>query len=182
MTTAQAIVPSGTWKSDPVHSSVGFSVTHMEVQTFRGEFDDFEVTLSDADGEPRLTGAVKVESIDVKDETLKGHLLSPEFFDVERYPEITFSSKEIREDGDRIVVVGDLTMNGITKTVDANGSISEPIEHFAEGAGVRIGLALETTVDRTDFGLNWQQELPGGGVALGNDVTLSVNVELAREE
>jgi polyisoprenoid-binding protein YceI len=185
MTTSQAIqaiAPSGTWKSDPVHSNVEFSVKHMEVQTFRGRFDDYEVSLTDASGEPRLSGKVRVDSVDVKDETLKGHLLSPEFFDAERHPEIIFVSREIREHGDGIVVEGDLTINGITKTVEAHGSITEPVQPFAEGAGERIGLALETTVDRTEFGLDWQQELPGGGVVLGNDVTLTVNVELAKEE
>lgn len=181
MTTAQAIVPSGTWKSDPVHSSVGFSVTHMGVQTFRGRFGSFDATLSDADGEPRLTGAVKVESIEVSNDDLKGHLLSPEFFDLERHPEITFVSRQIREDGDGAVVEGDLTINGITKTVEARGSITGPVQ-TAEGYPEHIGVSLETAVDRREFGLNWQQELPQGGIALDYDVTLTIDIELAKEE
>src|SRR5438046_10011368 len=89
-------VPTGTWKSDPVHSQVGFSVKHMVVATFRGAFGDYEVILSDESGEPRLSGTLGVSSIEVKDEQLNGHLLSPDFFDAERYPEISLNSSGIR--------------------------------------------------------------------------------------
>src|SRR5256885_11820304 len=111
-TIKQSIVPAGTWKSDPVHSHVGFSVKHMVVATFRGAFGDYEVTLSDESGEPRLSGTVGVSSIEVKDEQLNAHLLSPDFFDAERYPEISFSSSDIRAEGDEIVVEGDLSIKG----------------------------------------------------------------------
>ena len=87
-------VPTGTWKSDPVHSHVGFSVKHMVVATFRGAFGDYEVILSDESGEPRLSGTVGVSSIEVKDENLYAHLLAPDFFDVERFPELTFSGRD----------------------------------------------------------------------------------------
>src|SRR5205823_13905933 len=135
-------VPTGTWKSDPVHSQVGFSVKHMVVATFRGAFGDYEVTLSDESGEPRLSGTVGVSSIEVKDEQLNGHLLSPDFFDAERYPEITFNSSGIRIEGDEIVVDGDLSIKGSTKRAEARGTITEPIEHPA--GGERIGLDLST--------------------------------------
>ena len=94
MTTAQLenTIPTGVWKSDPVHSSVGFKVKHMVVATFRGAFTDFDIALANEDGKPRLYGAAKVESVDVRDETQRGHLLSPDFFDAERNPEITFTS------------------------------------------------------------------------------------------
>src|SRR5947208_15945891 len=102
--TEQTAIPTGVWKSDPVHSHVGFEVKHMVVATFRGAFTDFDVTLENTDGSPKLYGAVRGDSVDVRDENLNAHLLSPEFFDVERYPEITFASTAIRRDGDELIV------------------------------------------------------------------------------
>jgi polyisoprenoid-binding protein YceI len=182
MTTAQAILPEGDWKSDPVHSSVGFSVKHMGAGTFRGSFDDYSVSLTtDDDGELRLTGSAAVDSVDVKDENLKGHLLSPEFFDVERNPEITFVARDAREDGEELVVEGDLSVKGITRAVEARGSISGPVK-APPGGGQRIGIDLETVVDRHDYGLDWNADLPDGGKVLGDDVTLTVHLELVSEE
>jgi len=181
MTTAQAILPKGNWKSDPVHSSVGFSVKHMGAGTFRGSFDDYNVSLAaNDDGELRLTGSAGVESVVVKDENLKGHLLSPEFFDVERNPEITFAARDVRVDGEELVVEGDLAVKGITRAVEARGSISGPVQ--VPGGGQRIGIDLETIVDRHDFGLDWNADLPDGGKVLGDDVSLSVHLELSSEE
>ena len=183
MTTAQVektSIPTGLWKSDPVHSSVGFLVKHMVVATFRGAFTDFGITLANEEGEPRIYGAARVESVDVRDETQRGHLLSPDFFDVERYPEITFTSSEIRVDGDELVVGGLLTIKGTTKPAEARGTIVGPMPHPA--GGERIGIDLETAVDRRDFGLNWNAELPKGGVMVENAVTLTVHLELAKEE
>jgi polyisoprenoid-binding protein YceI len=182
MTTAQLekTIPAGVWKSDPVHSSIGFSVKHMVVATFRGAFTDFDVTLSNEDGEPRLYGAATVESVDVRDENLKGHLLSPEFFDAERTPEITFTSTGIRADGDELIVDGELTIKDTTKSVEARGTIFGPVEHPV--GGKRVGIDLSTTVDRTDFGLDWNAPLPKGGVMVENAVTLTIHLELAEEE
>jgi polyisoprenoid-binding protein YceI len=178
--TQQTAIPTGTWKSDPVHSSVGFSVKHMVVATFRSAFTDFDVTLDNSDGEPRLYGAVHVPSVDVRDETLKGHLLSPDFFDAERTPEITFTSTGIRAEGDELIVDGELTIKDTTKSVEARGTIVGPVQNIAGREG--IGIELSTTVDRRDFGLNWNAELPKGGFAVENAVTLTVHLELAPEE
>jgi polyisoprenoid-binding protein YceI len=177
---AQVAIPTGTWRSDPVHSHVGFAVKHMVVATFRGSFTDFDVALANEDGEPKLYGAVRVDSVQVRDENLNGHLLSPDFFDAERHPEITFSSTGIRTDGDDLVVDGDLTIKGTTRSVEARGRITGPVVHPA--GGERIGIDLETTVDRTEFGLNWNAPVPSGGVAVENEVTLTVHLELAKEE
>ena len=181
MTTVQAetTIPTGIWKSDPVHSQVGFAVKHMVVATFRGTFADFDATLANQDGEPRLYGAVRADSVQVRDETLNGHLVSPDFFDTERYPEITFTSTGIRtEDGD-LVVEGDLTIKGTTKRVEARGQISGPVADSA--GGERIGIDLEAPVDRTEFGVNWNAPLPSGGVAVENEVTLAIHLELVKE-
>jgi polyisoprenoid-binding protein YceI len=180
MTTAQAesTIPTGIWQSDPIHSSVGFAVKHV-VGTFRGSFDEFAATLTDTDGSPTISGRAKVESVQVKDQNLRAHLLSPEFFDAEQNPEIVFESKRIERDGDRVVVDGELTVKGVTKEVVARGEVIGP----APGPDAdRLGIDLETIVDRHEFGLDWQMDLPGGGKTLGDDVTLTVHVELVKQE
>jgi polyisoprenoid-binding protein YceI len=178
--TKQTAIPTGIWKSDPIHSSVGFAVKHMVVATFRGAFTDFDVTLDNADGEPRLYGAVRVPSVDVRDETLKGHLLSPDFFDAERTPELRFTSTDIRIESDELVVEGELEIKGTNRPVEARGTIVGPVENIGGREGV--GIDLSTTVDRRDYGLNWNAELPKGGFAVENEVTLNVHLELAKQE
>jgi polyisoprenoid-binding protein YceI len=181
MTTAQAesTIPTGTWQSDPVHSHVGFAVKHV-VGTFRGSFGRFEATLSDASGQTQLSGRVPAESVEVKDDNLQGHLLSPEFFDVEQTPEISFHSTGIESEDGQVVIDGELTVKGITKQVVARGEISGSAP--GPDGKERIGLDLETKVDRRDYGLNWQMELPNGGETLGYEVTLSVHLELIKAE
>jgi polyisoprenoid-binding protein YceI len=180
MTTAQAesTIPTGTWQSDPVHSHVGFAVKHV-VGTFRGSFGEFEATLSDASGQPQLAGRVPAESVEVKEENLQGHLLSPEFFDIEKTPEISFQSTGITAEDGQVVIDGELTVKGITKPVVARGELNGPAA--GPDGNDRIGLDLETRVDRHDYGLDWQMELPGGGKTLGDEVTLSVHLELIKE-
>jgi polyisoprenoid-binding protein YceI len=173
-------IPTGVWKSDPVHSHVGFTVKHAVVATFRGSFADYEVTLANKGGEPRLYGTVRAGSVEVRDPKLTGHLLSPDFFDVERYPEITFASAEVRAEGGELVVPGKLTIKGTTKDVESRGTIVGPVEYMA--GGERVGIDLETVVDRTGYGLNWNAPLPRGGVAVENEVTLTVHLELTRGE
>ena len=178
--TTTTVVPTGRWTLDPVHSSANFSVKHMMVATFRGRFEEFDVTLDATGSEPRLEGTVKVDSLVVKDENLAGHLRSPDFFDTERYPEIRFVSTDLRRDGDELIVDGELTVRDQTHAVQARGTITDPHTNIRGSEG--IGLTLETIIDRTQFGLNWNAELPKGGYALGNDVKLEVELELGREE
>jgi polyisoprenoid-binding protein YceI len=178
--TQETAIPTGVWKSDPIHSSVGFSVKHMVVATFRGAFTDFDITLDNSDGEPRLYGAVRVPSVDVRDETLKGHLLAPDFFDAERTPELRFTSTDIRTEGGELVVDGELEIKGTSRPVQARGTIVGPVQNIGGKEGV--GIDLSTTVDRREYGLNWNAELPKGGFAVENEVTLNVHLELAKEE
>ncbi len=175
ITEAVQAAPAGIWKSDPVHSSVGFSVQHMGVSPFRGGFADFEATLAG----DRLVGTARVESISTPDENLTGHLLSPEFFDAERHPELRFESTEIRRDGGEFVVSGGLTLKGQTRPVELRGSVTEPVED--PYGRRRLGLDLETTIDRTDFGIDWNAELPSGGQVLANDVQLTARLELVQD-
>jgi polyisoprenoid-binding protein YceI len=179
--TPTTVVPQGTWAIDKIHSSASFAAKHMVVSTFRGQFDDFDATLTVGDdGEASLLGVVQVGSIVVKDENLAGHLKSPDFFDTERYPEIRFASTAIRRDGDELVVDGDLTVKGHTQRVEARGTITDPVD--GPDGSSRLGLGLEAIIDRTAFGLDWNAELPKGGRVLANDVTLIVELELVRSE
>jgi polyisoprenoid-binding protein YceI len=173
-------LPSGTWRSDGIHSAVGFAVRHMVVSTFRGELPEFDVTLVAGDGEPRLEGSAPVAAITTKDPNLTAHLAAPDFFDAERHPEVRFASTaiELRPDGE-LIVEGELTIKGITRPVVLLGALEGPAEDPFGGS--RIGLSLEGTVDRREFDLNWNMPLPGGGLAVGNEVRLVAQVELVRE-
>lgn len=172
-------IPAGTYVVDPVHSSVGFAVIHNGVSTFRGGFRDFKARLV-GDEEPRLEGSVDVTSLDIPDEQLKGHLLSPEFFDAQRFPRIRFSSTELHVDeGGAARVRGELGIRGQTHEVEAKGRFGQLGADLAGSA--RVGLSLEATVDRRDFGLDWQAELPGGGEILDYEVTIAVELELVEE-
>jgi polyisoprenoid-binding protein YceI len=179
--TEKTAIPTGIWKSDPVHSHVGFAVKHMVVATFRGRFEDFDAALTvDETGAARLTGTVRADSIAVKDENLAAHLKSPEFFDAERFPEITYVADDVRREGDELIVSGALTIKGHTEQVEGRGTITDPA--VALGDVEKLGITLETVIDRTTFGLAWNAPLPRGGVALADDVKLTVELELARAE
>jgi polyisoprenoid-binding protein YceI len=172
-------IPAGTYKDDGVHSAATFAVKHMVVSTFRGRFEDFsaELTVGD-DGRAVLNGTVKADTIVVKDDNLAAHLKSPEFFDTERFPEIRFESLELTRDGDAVTVDGDLTIKDNTHRVTGKGTITGPAEDIA--GNTKLGLQLETVVDRTQFGLNWNAPLPKGGFALSDDVTINVELELVK--
>jgi polyisoprenoid-binding protein YceI len=182
ITTNTTTLPAGTYRLDPVHSSASFAVKHMVVATFRGRFEDFDATLTvDDSGRTSLSGVVKVDSIELKDENLKAHVGSPEFFDAERYPEIRFETTQLDiGDGGEVNVAGDLTIKDQTHRVESTGTIAGPAVTL--GDVTKLGLTLETVIDRTQYGLNWNAPLPKGGVALANDVKLTVELELAREE
>ena len=172
------LLPAGTWNLDPVHSGVGFEV-HYLAGTFKGEFHEIGAELN-VDGErASLDGSANVASVDVKDENLSAHLQSPEFFDAERYPELRFTARDIRLDGDRNVSVdGELMIKGVTKPVMVTGTVTAPLQD-AYGND-RIGLNLTATVDRTDFGVNWNQPLPSGEPSLANDVTILADLQFVK--
>ena len=173
--TAQATqVPTGTWSVDPVHSNVGFGIKHNTVMTFHGSFGEFAGSLADG----RLEGIAKVASVEVDDENLAGHLQTPDFFDAEQFPELRFASTSVARDGDRVSIQGELTIKGETAPVELAGTISGPV---TDGYGSeRIGLDLETTVNRHDFGVSWNADLPGGGSILADDVVITANLALVQ--
>jgi len=173
----ESIAPAGTWSADPVHSNVSFEVAYAGVNTFRGSFREFSASLSGSS----LHGAAKVASVDVKDEQLNGHLQTPDFFDAERYPEVEFTATELRKlDADRIEAEGELSIKGTSRPVRLEGTISEPqTDPFGRE---RVGLKLETTVDRTAFGVSWNAPNQSGGDYLGNDVKLIAELALVKAE
>jgi polyisoprenoid-binding protein YceI len=163
------IAPAGTWRLDPVHSSVGFEVDYL-AGTVKGDGREVEANLS-VDGEStRLEGTAKVASIDVKDENLAAHLQSPDFFDAERHPELRFTAKDLGLDGEAVTVQGEMTIKGVTKPVALAGRVTPPLADYA--GNERIGIKLTTTVDRTEFGVNWNMPLPTGQPALANEVQI----------
>lgn len=161
---------AGTWNFAPVHSSADFSVKYL-VAKFRGGFEDFSAELSGGN----LSGSVKVASVKVKDENLVAHLLAPDFFDAEQYPAITFASSSIALDGDVATIEGELTLKGVTQPLNAVGAVNGPTEDFM--GNTRLGFTFETTIDRAAFGVDWNADLPKGGKALSNEVTLVVELE-----
>jgi polyisoprenoid-binding protein YceI len=172
------IAPAGTWSSDPVHSLVGFEVSYL-AGTFKGEFKDASAVLTvDGGGSASLEGTAKVASVDVKDENLNAHLQSPDFFDAENFPELVFKAEEITIDGDGISAAGEITIRGVTGPIRVTGTASAPIED--PWGNQRLGLTLTANVDRTDFGLNWNNPLPGGEPSLGNDVAIIAELQLVK--
>ena len=173
-TTELQVVPTGTWSADKVHSNVAFAVDYM-AGTFQGGFSDFDAELRDG----ALEGSARVASIQVKDPNLEAHLQAPDFFDAERHPEIRFASKDVRRERDRLTVDGEITIKGHTEPVEITGTISDPIND--PFGGQRFGLKLEAKVDRTKFGLNWNNPLPSGEPALSNAVTLIADLQLSKQ-
>jgi polyisoprenoid-binding protein YceI len=163
------IAPAGTWELDAVHSAVGFEVEYLG-GTFKGAFREIAATLVVADEAVSLEGSAKVASVDVKDENLAGHLQAPDFFDAERYPQISFTGKDISLEGETVKVEGDLTIKGVTHPAEVTGTVTAPLTD--PYGRERIGLKLETRVDRTKFGVSWNNPLPNGEAALANDVTV----------
>jgi polyisoprenoid-binding protein YceI len=173
-------VPAGTWTVDPVHSSIAFSITHNNVATFRSQFIGYEATLTGGE-EPRLVGSVDVQSIDIDDAQLKGHLMSPDFFDTERHPKLTFASTrlDIADDGS-VRLAGELEIKGNKREVEATGRFGELGADLA--GNPRVALSLSTAVDRRDFGIEFNADLPSGGQVLEWEVAINVDLELVAQE
>jgi polyisoprenoid-binding protein YceI len=168
-------IPTGIWRLDPIHSDVGFAVTYSGAGTVRGGFKELEAELVDG----KLEGVAKVASVSFDEPQLVGHLQSPDFFDAERFPELRFASKTIERNGDDVTIEGELTLRGVTKPVTISGTVVGPTPDAGVAGGIqRIAFDVETNVDRRDFGIDWNRELPTGRPALGNDVKITANLAL----
>jgi polyisoprenoid-binding protein YceI len=143
--------------------------------TFHGTFGDFDAAVADG----VLNGTAKVASVRVKDENLAAHLQGPDFFDAQTHPELTFTSKTLNRDGDRMTIEGEITIKGHTETAQITGEISDPIAD--PYGGNRFGLTLRTVVDRDTFGITWNNPLPSGQPALSNLVTITAELQLSKQ-
>jgi polyisoprenoid-binding protein YceI len=173
---------TGTFVIDPVHSSVEFAVRHMGVSLFRARFEELTARLVTGDAQVRLEGSAPVESVSIRSpREFRDHVVyGADFFDAGNHPEIKVAADEItlNEDG-TATVLAELTIRGITRPVTATGTYHAPIEGLY--GQVRGALELTATIDRRDWGLDWQAPLPSGGDALGNEVQLSAHLELVEE-
>ena len=163
------VIPAGTWSIDPSWSALEFEVRKLGLVTVKGRVPSFSGTITGGEN-AAIEGVVDATSITTFESDRDAHLQSPDFFDIQRYPELRFVSTSVDASGDEIVVRGDLTIKDVTKPVELRGTLSGP-ENDPWG-NERIGLELSTTVDRTAFGLEWNAPLPGGGFLLPNDVAL----------
>ncbi len=172
-------IPAGTWALDPVHSSITFGITHSGIATFRSGFGEYSATLTGGE-RPALEGAVEVASIDIEEEQLKGHLMSPEFFDVENHPRLEFRSSElaVADDGS-VRLSGELAIRGETREVSAVGRFAR-VPAYLDGKE-RVGFSVEAALDRRDFGLSWNADLPSGGQALEYEVAIDVELQFVAE-
>ena len=166
-------LPAGTWTADAVHSELGFSVEYM-AGTFRGSFSKFTAELADG----KLRGSADVSSVQVKDPNLEAHLQSPDFFDAERSPELRFVAEQVERSGNEITVRGEITIKGETRPIELTGTIGDPITD--PWGNERFGLELEGTIDRTAFGIDWNNPLPSGEPALANEVKLIAQLQLVK--
>lgn len=170
------------WTLDPAHSSIQFAVKHMVIATARGTFKDYDIA---ADVDPanfaaaNATVTIKAQSLDTNNSDRDAHLRSPDFFDVENHPNITFITKKIEPRGGQDYrIVGDLTIRGITKEVALDGEVSGPAKD--PWGNQRLGLSANGKLNRKEFGLNWNVALEAGGFLVGEDVKLNIEAELVQ--
>jgi polyisoprenoid-binding protein YceI len=170
---------AGVWRADPPFSSITFKVRHLGARDYRAGFREIDATLDPSAG--TLVARVPVDSLDLSNPIIRARMLSAEFLDAERFPDVSWTVTQIEGDATRAVsATGELSIHGHTQTVAATGRIG------LAGPGLlspenRVGIELSATVDRRDYGLDWQEELPGGGDTLGWDVTLEALMEFVEQ-
>jgi polyisoprenoid-binding protein YceI len=180
MTLTASTIPgyqTGTWKIDPTHSEVTFSVRHLAISKVKGKFETFDATVVTAENplESTVEANIDVASINTGQEQRDQHLKTSDFFLTEEHPQLTFRSTSIEAKGDDLHIAGDLTLRGVTKPVVLKAELGG---FTTDGYGqVKFGAEATTKIDRTEFGVNWNAALEAGGFTLGNDVTINLNVQ-----
>jgi polyisoprenoid-binding protein YceI len=171
---AHRTIPAGLYSADPAHSSLEFTIDHMDISTIRGSFLKFEASLEGGD-QPHISGTIETTTVDTRDETRDGHLRNADFFDVERFPTASFSGTLVAPDK----LVGELTLRGVTKPVEMTANVTGPaVDPWGNS---RVGVDLEGTVNRHDFGVSWNLDLPNGGKLLEDDVTLIASLSFVKQ-
>lgn len=168
---------TGTWSIDPVHSNVTFVARHLMVSKVRGEFSEFsgEITTAENLADSTVTVTVDMASFSTRNEQRDAHVRSADFFEVEKYPTMTFTSTGIRPDGEDFAVTGDLTIKGVPRsvefTVEFNG-ISHDVNF-----GTRAGFSARTTINRQDFNVSFARAIEGGGAVVGDKIQIELDIE-----
>ncbi|GAA1789842.1 MULTISPECIES: YceI family protein [Leucobacter] len=170
---------TGTWKIDPTHSEVGFSIRHLAISKVKGKFEKFDATFQTGENplDSTVSATAEVASVNTNQADRDGHLRTGDFFLADEHPELSFVSTGAREDGGDFLVDGDLTMRGVTKPV----TFAFEFGGFGEDAygNYKAGFTATTVVKREDFGLTWNAPLEKGGLLLGSDVTINIDVQAA---
>ena len=173
---------TSTWNIDPAHSAAEFKVKHMMISNVRGKFSGISGVLNRFDADhtkSTLEVSIDATTINTQDAQRDGHLKSADFLDVEKFPTMTFKSTHIEKKGEGFANTGDLTIHGVTKPVVLNvEEVSEPAKD--PWGNTRIGLTASTKINRKDFGLVWNSALEAGGVLVGEDVTITLDVEFIK--
>jgi polyisoprenoid-binding protein YceI len=168
-----------TYKIDPAHSNIGFTVTHLVINTVRGKFDEFAGTVElEGSALQGAQGTIQAKSIDTGIERRDNHLRSADFFEVAKYPTITFQSKRVEKKGEDAVLVGDFTMHGVTRELALPATVKGPIKD--PWGNSRIGLQARAKLNRKDYGLKYNQALETGGLVVADEVELDLNVEAVK--
>jgi polyisoprenoid-binding protein YceI len=175
----EQLLSSGSWSVDPAHSTIEFRVKHMVIETVRGRFRDFDGAIVGGD-EPSVSGSIRVASLETLHDERDAHLRSPDFFDVERHPEIGFRAGGMRFNGDdrSFALSGELTIRGVTRPITLDGELGGAALD-ADGRE-RIVLVLRGRLDRSDYGLVWNRVLETGSILVGNTVDLLLDVAAVR--
>ncbi len=181
-----ALASAAEWTIDPMHSTASFTVKHMMVSTVRGEFGKItgNVTWTKPDYSDAVVDvSIDASTIDTREPKRDGHLKSPDFFDVAKFPTLTFKSKRVAKAKDKghLSLVGDLTIHGVTKEVTFDVTTPSPEMKSPFGTTVS-GAEAKTKINRKDFGLVWNKTLDGGGVLVSDDVNIDVTLELTKKE
>ncbi|HPF34766.1 MAG TPA: YceI family protein [Candidatus Krumholzibacteria bacterium] len=173
---------AATYAIDASHSSVSFKVRHMMVSKVKGFFEDFEGTIEFDETNmksAKVNAVIQMASVNTNDEKRDGHLRNEDFFDVAKYPTMTFTSTGVKQDGDDWLLMGDLTMHGVTKPVtlelEYNGTVEDP------WGNTRVGFSAEGEIDRTEFGIVYNSTLDKGGLAVGNEVEIMLEIEAIKK-
>lgn len=173
-------IPTGVWQIDPAHSRVGFTVRHMMISKVRGTFDEFtaDIVVDDDPASSTLTAEVQMASIDTGSADRDTHLRTNDFFDVEQHPTMSLRSTALRTDGDGYVMTADLTIKGVTRSVDFalefGGAGEDP------WGNTRAGFLASATINRRDFGIEWNAPLEAGGVLVGEKVDIEIDASIVR--
>jgi polyisoprenoid-binding protein YceI len=181
--TSETAIPQGVWRVDPAHSKVGFAVKHMGVATVRGEFGQFEGSLeigSDL-ATAKATGSVQTASVDTNQDARDEHLRSADFFEVDKFPEITFTSTSIEQvDDETVKIAGDLTLHGETHPLELEAELGG-VETGPEGEK-RTGLEVTGTLSRSDWGMKFNAALGSGNVVVSDKVKLTLDIAAVLDE